>query len=71
MLARLAIHGTTSDIKHQTFITIYADIDRVDFDFRIDKPVTTREQRLCHAVCLSREGDADQDAEQHKHAAPV
>jgi hypothetical protein len=48
VLARLAIQGTTSDIKHQTFITIYADIDRVDFDYRIDKPVTTREQRLCH-----------------------
>jgi alpha-mannosidase len=38
----------TSGIHHLTFITIYADIDRVDFDFRIDKPVTTREQRLCH-----------------------
>jgi len=54
VLARLAIHGTTSDIKHQTFITIYADIDRVDFDFRIDKPVTTREQRLCHVFPVLR-----------------
>jgi hypothetical protein len=48
VLARLAISGTTSDIRHETFVTIYADVDRVDFDVRIEKPVTTREQRLCH-----------------------
>jgi hypothetical protein len=48
VLARLSIMGTTSDIRQETFVTIYADIDRVDFDCRIEKPVSTREQRLCH-----------------------
>ncbi len=48
VLARLQIAGSTADIRHLIFVTIYADLDRLDFDFRIDKPVSTREQRLCH-----------------------
>jgi hypothetical protein len=48
VLARLQIAGSTADIRHRIFVTIYADLDRIDFDFRIDKPVSTREQRLCH-----------------------
>jgi len=48
VLARLRIAGSTADIRHVLFVTIYANLDRVDFDFRIDKPVSTREQRLCH-----------------------
>jgi hypothetical protein len=48
VLARLQIAGSTADIRHLTYVTIYADLDRIDFDFRIDKPVSTREQRLCH-----------------------
>ena len=48
VLARLQINGFTGDIQHTVFITIYAGIDRVDFDYRITKPVSTREQRLCH-----------------------
>jgi hypothetical protein len=48
VMARLSTSGTTSNIQHETFITIYADIDRVDFDVRIEKPVTSREQRMSH-----------------------
>ena len=48
VLARLEINGMISDIRHQTFVTIYADLDRVDLDFRINKPLSTRQQRLCH-----------------------
>jgi hypothetical protein len=48
VLARLQITGSTADIQHRVFVTIYAELDRIDFDFRIDKPVSTREQRLCH-----------------------
>jgi hypothetical protein len=48
VLARLQITGSTADIRHRTFVTIYADLDRIDFDFQIDKPVSTRKQRLCH-----------------------
>ena len=47
VLARLKITGTASDIKVTNFITMYADLDRVDFDIRINKPVTTKEERLC------------------------
>jgi hypothetical protein len=52
VLARLQITGSTADIRHRIFVTIYSDLDRVDFDFRIDKPVSTREQRLCHVLPL-------------------
>ena len=48
VLARFEITGSTADIRHRILVTIYADLDRIDFDFRIDKPVSTREQRLCH-----------------------
>jgi len=48
VLARLRIAGTIAGISHVLFVTIYAEIDRVDFDFHIDKPVSSREQRLCH-----------------------
>jgi alpha-mannosidase len=54
VLARLSIVGTTADIRHETLVTIYADLDRVDFDCRIEKPVSTREQRLCHVFPVLR-----------------
>ena len=46
VLARLKISGSTEGIEVTTHVTIYAELDRVDFDIRIHKPVTTQEQRL-------------------------
>jgi hypothetical protein len=46
VLARLKISGATEGINAITHVTIYAELDRVDFDIRIHKPVTTQEQRL-------------------------
>ena len=46
VLARLKISGSTEGIEATTYVTIYAELDRVDFDVRIHKPATTQEQRL-------------------------
>ncbi|MGA3166822.1 MAG: glycosyl hydrolase-related protein [Terriglobia bacterium] len=48
VLARLKIAGRTAGIDITTFVTVYADLDQVDFDMRIKKPVSAREQRLTH-----------------------
>jgi len=48
VLARLRVTGTIGAIGSTSYITVYADLDQVDFDLRINKPVTTAEQRLCH-----------------------
>ena len=47
VLARLRVTGTTEGIQVVNFITVYAHLDRVDFDLRITKPTTTKEERLC------------------------
>jgi len=46
VFARLRIHGATEGIDVISRVTIYADLDRIDFDIRIHKPVTKGEQRL-------------------------
>jgi hypothetical protein len=48
VIARLRITGTIGAISLTSFITVYADLDQVDFDLRVRKPVSTEEQRLCH-----------------------
>jgi alpha-mannosidase len=47
VLARLKISGETEGIRVDTLVTLYASVDRVDFDTRLEKPVTSSEQRLC------------------------
>jgi len=47
VLARLRVTGTIEGMQVVNFITVYAHLDRVDFDLRITKPVTTKEERLC------------------------
>jgi len=47
VLAKLKVTGIASDIKVSNFITVYSDLDRIDFDIHINKPVTTKEERLC------------------------
>ena len=56
VLARLRITATTAGIQLATSVTLYAELDRVDFDLRIHKPVTTRQERLCHVFPILREG---------------
>jgi hypothetical protein len=48
VLARLKITGSTEGIDVVSHVTIYAALDRVDFDIRIHKPVSEQEQRLMH-----------------------
>jgi len=47
VLARLRIRGNTAGIKVTNFVTVYADLDRVDFDLRIDKRPSAKQERLC------------------------
>jgi len=56
VLARLRITGTTAGIRVTNHVTIYAELDRVDFDMRIHKPVTTKQERLCHVFPVLRDG---------------
>jgi hypothetical protein len=56
VLARLRITGTTARIRVTNHVTVYAELDRVDFDVRIHKPVTTKQERLCHVFPVLRDG---------------
>ena len=56
VLARLRIVGRTSGIETTTFVTVYADLDRVDFDMRVKKPVSVEEQRLTHTFPVVQRG---------------
>jgi len=44
----LRVTGRIGDIQVTNRITLYAALDRVDFDEQIEKPPTTNEQRLLH-----------------------
>jgi hypothetical protein len=52
VLARLCVRGTVGDVEVTNLITVYADLDQVDFDLRVRKPVTTEEERLCQIFPL-------------------
>jgi hypothetical protein len=56
VLARLRITGAAAGITVVSLVTVYADIDRVDFDLRITKPVSTAEERLCQMFPVMQEG---------------
>ena len=56
VLARLRITGTAAGITVVNFVTVYAGIDRVDFDLRLSKPVVTTEERLCQMFPILRDG---------------
>ena len=56
VLARLRVTGTAEDIKITNLITVYAHLDRVDFDLRVSKPVTTNEERLCQVFPILQDG---------------
>ena len=52
VLARLRLSGTAAGISSTVSVTVYAGIDRVDFDFRVRKPASPGRQRLCHSFPL-------------------
>jgi len=56
VLARVKVTSTIDDIRMTTLITLYADLDEIDFDFRIHKPVTVAEQRLTHVFPVAVPG---------------
>ena len=56
VLARLKISGTVKGVEVTNFVTIYADLDQVDFDLHINKPVTTEQQRLCQVFPVLGKG---------------
>ncbi len=55
VLARLKISGTTAGIDVVNYVTLYAELDRVDFELHIYKPVTMEQQRLCHVFPILQE----------------
>ena len=59
VLARLKVTGVTEGIEVVTHITVYAELDRVDLDIRIYKPVTTQEQRVTQMFPVSAPGVAE------------
>jgi hypothetical protein len=56
VLGRVRIIGTVRGIVTRTLITLYAGIDRVDFEFNIHKPVTTVQERLVHVFPVWKTG---------------
>ena len=52
VLARVQVNGTCQGINVTTLITLYADLDRVDCDVRIHKPLATQQERLCQMFPL-------------------
>jgi hypothetical protein len=59
VLARVRMTGSVDGVEIRTFITVYADLDRVDFDTRIKKPVTTQEQRLTQVFPVTHPGSVE------------
>jgi hypothetical protein len=58
VLARLKITGSTQEIQVTNFVTAYAELDQVDFDIHIEKPVTSKQQRLCQVFpVLTKEAE--------------
>ena len=54
--ARLRTEGTVGNIKVATDYTLFAERDLVSVALLIRKPVSTKEQRLCHVFPVVREG---------------
>jgi hypothetical protein len=54
--ASLRIKGTAAGIRVTNDVRVYAELDRVEFVVRVEKPMTTRQERLCHVFPVMREG---------------
>jgi len=56
VLGRVRVSGRVGGMAVANDITVYADLDRVDFDVRVNKPVTSQQQRLCQVFPVMGEG---------------
>lgn len=56
--ARLHLTGRIGELRVTNLITLYAALDRVDFEMTLEKPSTTNQQRLLHFFPLG-EGTRD------------
>jgi hypothetical protein len=52
----LQVTGTTQGIQVSNTITLYAGMDRMDFDIQVHKPITIKEQRLIQLFPLQIAG---------------
>jgi len=56
VLARLHVSYRTGPAETDLFVTIYADVDRVDLDYRVDKKPSAAEERLVHVFPVASAG---------------
>ena len=56
VLARLRVHGSLPGLDVTTLVTVYAELDRVDFAVHVQKSPGNREERLCHMFPIMRPG---------------
>ncbi len=56
VLSRLKISGRLEQMDVITEVTIYAELDQVDFEVRVHKPPTTKQNRLCQVFPVLSEG---------------
>ena len=56
VLARLKISGKLDQMHIVTYVTVYAELDQVDFELHVHKPPTSKENRLCQVFPLMAEG---------------
>ena len=56
VLVRLKITGNVDGIEVTNFVTMYAELDQADFDLRMRKPITTKQERLCQVFPVLNKG---------------
>ncbi|MBM4037348.1 MAG: hypothetical protein FJ290_02440 [Planctomycetes bacterium] len=56
VLARLRITGKAAGVEVANHVTVYVNLDRVDFDIRVKKPATTKQERLVQFFPLLGDG---------------
>jgi hypothetical protein len=56
VLARLRVTGRTGSVSFTNLVTVYAELDRVDFDCRVSRPAGRKQERLCHVFPIVRDG---------------
>jgi hypothetical protein len=56
VLTRMEVTGAVEGIEVTFWLTLYAELDQVDFNLRIRKPITRQEQRLCQVFPVRLDG---------------
>jgi hypothetical protein len=52
VFARIRISGEAAGVNVQSLVTVYAELDRVDFEVRVEKQPGSKEERLCQVFPL-------------------